>query len=313
MIIPYTKEFDDLALPMKPNDSDGLEALDPLTKSPKKSKVKAKKKKDKVRRLPYMAYEDQQQITRLCVRCGLLLMQYGAESATVVDLCQRLGKALGVASVECSIAFNGVTITTIYSNRCITTLRASTTQAININIIIQIQTIILDLENMPVTSTLEHATQRFDALDRDNNNHPALVSVMVGIACACFSLLAGGDMGVIAITFIASTVGFAIKHFLAENYFNPFVVGLATAFCTSLLASMTLIFHIGNDPHIAMASSILFLIPSFPLINSLSDILKGYMNIGIGRFMFVMVLSLSVCMGIVFALLLLNVKHWGIL
>ena len=31
------------------------------------------------KRLPYMAYEDQQQITRLCVRCGLLLMQYGAE------------------------------------------------------------------------------------------------------------------------------------------------------------------------------------------------------------------------------------------
>jgi len=33
-----------------------------------------------------ITYAKQQLITRLCVRCGLLLMQYGAESAVVVDL-----------------------------------------------------------------------------------------------------------------------------------------------------------------------------------------------------------------------------------
>ena len=33
--------------------------------------------KNKPKSMPYMAYEQQQQITRLCVRCGLLLMQYG--------------------------------------------------------------------------------------------------------------------------------------------------------------------------------------------------------------------------------------------
>jgi len=69
---------------------------------------------------------------------------------------------------------------------------------------------------------------------------------------------------------------------------------------------------IGNDPHIAMASSVLWLVPSFPLINSLSDMLKGYMNIGIGRFMFVIILTLSSCIGIVLSLLLLNISHWGV-
>ena len=45
----------------------------------------------KIQRLPYLSYEEQQRITRLCVRCALLLMQYGAESVVAVDLTKRLG------------------------------------------------------------------------------------------------------------------------------------------------------------------------------------------------------------------------------
>ncbi len=286
---------------------DALEALDPLTPEPKQPVPPQKPP----RRLPYMAYEHQQQITRLCVRCGLLLMQYGAESATVADLCRRLGLALGLASVECGIAFNGITITTIYNHRCITTLRASTTHAINVNIIVQIQRIVLDLESMPVTSTLEHATHRFDEIDK--TTYPTkLVAVMVGSSCACFAYLAGGDIAVCAVTFIAAMMGFSLRQWLAKNHFNPFIAALVSACFGSLFASMALLLGLGNDPHIAIASSVLWLVPSFPLINSLSDMLKSYMNIGIGRFMFVIVLTLSSCIGIVLSLLLLNIDHWGV-
>lgn len=286
------------------------DALDPLDPFPRPLPTAQAEKKPQ-RRLPYMAYEDQQQITRLCVRCGLLLMQYGAESATVVDLCSRLGMALGLASVECSIAFNGITITTIYSNRCITTLRASTTHAINVSIILQIQQIVLDLESMPVTSTLEHASERFDAIDR-GSYPPLLVGMMVGVSCGCFAYLAGGNLAVMVVTFVASMTGFWVRFWLTRQHFNPFVAALMAAFFGSIFASFALFAQIGNDPHIAIASSVLWLIPSFPLINSLSDILKSYMNIGIGRLMFVIVLTLSSCIGIVLSLLLLNIKHWGV-
>ncbi|ELA08175.1 hypothetical protein MOMA_06426 [Moraxella macacae 0408225] len=263
-----------------------------------------------------MAYEDQQQITRLCVRCGLLLMQYGAESTVVVDLCKRLGAALGVASVECGLAFNGITITTIYNNRCITTLRASTTHVINVSMIIQIQRIVLDLERMPISNTsmttpLEHALERFDALDK--STYPFwLVAMMVGLSCACFAHLAGGDLVVVAMTYLSAMTGQLVRYFLTKHHFNPFVVAGMTAFCASILSSLALLAHIGNDPHIAIASSVLLLVPSFPLINSLSDMLKGYMNIGIGRFMFVVILTLSSGVGISLALILLNIRQWGI-
>ena len=265
----------------------------------------------KKRHLPFMSYEDQQQITRLCVRCGLLLMQYGAESAVVVDLCKRLGVALGVASVECSLAFNGITITTLYNNRCITTLRASTTNAINVNILIQIQRIILDLEDMTTTSTLDHAIERFDSLNK--STYPTwLVAMMVGCSCACFAYLAGGDWVVVGVTYVASYLAFLVRSIMSQHFFNPFITALATAFVASAVGSCALLAKVGNDPHIAIASSILLLIPSFPLINSLSDILKGYMNMGIGRFMFASILTLAACVGIVFALMLFNIGEWGL-
>lgn len=284
---------------------DGLAPLDPLTHITKIGKHKL------VRRLPYMSYEDQQHITRLCVRCGLLLMQYGAESATIVDLCKRLGVSLGVESVECAVAFNGITITTIYNNRCITTLRASSTHVINVNMIIQIQKIILDLEQMLTSEASSHASERFDALDR--SVYPVwLVAVMVGVACACFAHLAGGDVVVVLMTLLAGTVGQFVRYYLTSQFFNPFVVAGTTAFCVSMLSSVALLFGLGNDPHIAIASSILLLVPSFVLINSMSDMLKGYMNMGVGRFVFVIILTLSAGIGISLALLTLHIRQWGI-
>jgi len=107
-------------------------------------------------------------------------------------------------------------------------------------------------------------------------------------------------------------MGYSLRLWLSNRNFNPFISALIAACFGSIFASTALLLGIGNDPHIAMASSVLWLVPSFPLINSLSDMLKGYMNIGIGRFMFVIILTLSSCIGIVLSLLLLNISHWGV-
>ena len=42
----------------------------------------------------------QRAITRLCIQCGLFLLQHGAESALVEELSTRLGLALGMDSVN---------------------------------------------------------------------------------------------------------------------------------------------------------------------------------------------------------------------
>ena len=74
---------------------------------------------------------------------------------------------------------------------------------------------------------------------------------------------------------------------------------------------MSLKYNLGNDPQIALASSVLLLVPGFPLINSLADILKGYVNMGLGRWTIATILTFGACLGIVFALSVLQITTWG--
>ena len=258
-----------------------------------------------------ISYVKQQRITRLCVRCGLLLMQYGAESAVVVDFSIRLGLALGMNSVECSLNFNAITLTTICDERCITTTRDTINQSINVNLLVQIQQIINKTEaTFDSTDLIDRTTLAFDELDK--TVYPTwLVGIFVGASCAAFAYLNGGSWSITAVTFIAGMVAMFTRIYLSKHHFNPFITVIVTAFIASLIGATTYYFDIGNNADIAVASSVLLLVPSFPLINSFSDILKGYVNIGVGRAVFTYMLTLSACVGIVMALVLLRIQHWG--
>ena len=258
-----------------------------------------------------ISYVQQQRITRLCVRCGLLLMQYGAESAVVVDLSKRLGLALGMNSVECSLNFNAITLTTICDERCITTTRDTINQSINVNLLVQIQQIVNKTEARKGNQQLTALTSlAFDQLNKAV--YPTwLVAVFVGTSCAAFAYLNGASLAITAVTFIAGMVAMFTRIYLSKHHFNPFIAVIATAFIASLIGSTSYYFDIGSNADIAVASSVLLLVPSFPLINSLSDILKGYVNIGVGRAVFTYMLTLSACVGIVMALVLLRIQHWG--
>lgn len=238
-------------------------------------------------------------------------MQYGAESAVVVDLSKRLGIALGMNSVECALNFNALTLTTIFNERCITTTRDTVNQSINVNLLVQIQQIVNKTEASVCSDELvDITTKAFDDLDK--TVYPSwLVALFVGGSCAAFAYLHGGSWSITAVTFVAGLVAMLTRIFLSKQYFNPFITVIITAFIASVIGGTTYYFDIGNNADIAVASSVLLLVPSFPLINSLSDILKGYVNIGIGRAVFTYMLTLSAGVGIVMALLLLSIQHWG--
>lgn len=263
-------------------------------------------------RLPYMSYEQQQRITRLCVRCALLLMQYGAESVVVVDLTKRLGMSLGVGGVECALSFNAITLTTLYNGSCITTARNTVHQGINVSILVQIQQIILDIERHRCDeNSVADVENRLDAIDR--TTYPDnLMAFFVGLSCASFAYLHSHDWSIALVTLVASFCAMRIRLFLSAHHFNPFVVAMISAFSATLLGAVAYFLSLGIHADIAVASSILLLVPGFPIINSLSDILKGYINMGVGRWMFASMLTLSACVGIVIALILLGIPHWGL-
>lgn len=265
-----------------------------------------------LKKIPYISYEEQQDITRLCVHCGLLLMQYGAESAIVVEMSKRLGIALGMASVECALSFNALTLTTLYNGRCITTTRDTVHQGINVRVLVQIGHIVMTAEHSSKDETTLDTLKR-RLTDLDKSAYPMhTTAFFVGVSCASFAYLHSNDWQIALITFMAALVAMSVRLTLARWHYNVFVAVIITAFVATLFGAMAYFLELGKNADIAIASSILLLIPSFPIINALSDILKGYINMGVGRFIWASMLSLSACVGIVMALMLLGITHWGL-
>lgn len=89
----------------------------------------------------------QRATTRLCIQCGLFLLQHGAESALVEELSTRLGLALGMDSVESSISSNAIVLTTIKDGQCLTSTRKNHDRGINMHVVTEVQHIVILAEH----------------------------------------------------------------------------------------------------------------------------------------------------------------------
>lgn len=259
----------------------------------------------------------QREITRLCIVTGLTLMQHGAESALVESLTRRLGLALGVRSVEVAIMANALTVTTLSENHCITTVRRNEDRGINMHMVTEVQRAVLTVEEGKLDAS--GYRERLEAIKPEK--YPRwVVALMIGFSCACFARLAqvslpvaedrGWDWAGLGLTFLASASAMAVRQWFAARHFNPLVNFFASAFVATSIAGQGVIYKLGPHPKIAMASCVLLLVPGFPLINSVSDMVKGYINTGLSRGMMAVLLGSATSAGIILAMTVWNVWGW---
>ncbi|MGO1297665.1 MAG: threonine/serine exporter family protein [Vibrio sp.] len=249
----------------------------------------------------------QREISRLIAHAGRMLLAHGAESTLVGDIMKRIGIACGVAEVEVSLSASSLVVTTVYQGHCITTTRRCVDKGLNMQIVTEVQRICIMMEHGVLDHTL--AQHKLDHLNPKRYNRWVVI-VMIGLSCSSFARLAGGDWTVFVMTFLASSIGMFFRQEMAARHFNPLLNFAATAFVTSLISTQAVRFGLGNAPNLVMASSVLMLVPGFPLINSVADMLKGYVNMGIARFAFGSLLTLSICLGIIAAMRVTGVWGW---
>ena len=251
--------------------------------------------------------EKQREISRLVAKAGQMLLQHGAESSLVSDVSRRLGIAVGADDVEISLSASSLVITTMIDEHCMTTARRAPDRGINMRAVTEIQRICIMSEKGLLDC--HEAAVKLDAISPERYNR-WLVVIMIGLSCASFSRLAGGDWPVFMMTFLASSLGMIVRQEIGHRHFNPLLNFGITAFVTTLISSQAVIYNIGNTPFLAMASSVLMLVPGFPLINAVADMVKGYVNMGIARWTFATLLTLSTSIGIVGAVNLVGVWGW---
>lgn len=249
----------------------------------------------------------QRKVSRLIAQMGQMLLAHGAESTLVGDTMQRTGIACGMNEVEVSISASSLVVTTIYDDHCMTTARKCADRGINMRVVTQVQRVCIMLERGVLDYRL--AQSKIDTISPERYNR-WLVVIMIGLSCASFSRLAGGDWAIFTMTFVASASGMIVRQEIGHRHFNPLLNFSITALVTTLISAQATLYSIGNQPQLVMASSVLMLVPGFPLINAVADMLKGYINTGIARFTMASLLTLATCLGIIIAMSITGVGGW---
>ncbi len=144
--------------------------------------------------------------------------------------------------------------------------------------------------------TLRQIEERYEQLCSKPRLDPMLVMILAGLANASFCRLFGGDLQAMGIVFTATLFGFFVKQKLIQRGLNHFLVFIAAAFAASLMSSMSLILDTTSD--VALATSVLFLIPGVPLINGFIDIIEGHILTGISRLTAAIMLVACIAIGL---------------
>jgi uncharacterized membrane protein YjjP (DUF1212 family) len=128
------------------------------------------------------------------------------------------------------------------------------------------------------------------------------VVLLVGLANASFCRLFGGDWLSMLIVCIATFAGFFVKMQMQKRNVNHYIIFIVSAFVASLLSSTALLFNTTSE--IALATSVLYLIPGVPLINGVIDIIEGHTLTGISRLTNAFLLIICIAIGLSFTLFL---------
>lgn len=102
------------------------------------------------------------------------------------------------------------------------------------------------------------------------------VLLAVSFANASFCRLFGGDCAAMAIVFFATMAGYYVKQTMLAAHADARIVFAVCAFISSVLGATGSLFSIGSTPEIAIATSVLYLVPGIPFLNAFSDMLDRH-------------------------------------
>lgn len=152
------------------------------------------------------------------------------------------------------------------------------------------------------------AKARFQEIIHTPGTDKHLVLFLASCANAAFCRLFTGDWAAVGIVFLSTLAGFYLKQVLAEHKVDVRLIFIICAFVSSVLASTASLFSIGHTPDIAVGTSVLYLVPGIPFLNSFSDMLDGHYICAFGRFMNAVVLTCCLSLGLCGGMMMMNLS-----
>lgn len=249
--------------------------------------------------------EDSQSVGNILLEIGSMLMSSGASTNRIRITLERTAKGLGYG-IELLITQRALMLTIIEKDHqhFFSRMKRISPHGVNFRIVSGISHLSWNVMEQNWTLTqISEELQRLKSLP----HYPRLVVLcLVGLAGSAFCNIFGGGITEMTVAFIATVVGLFVRQEVTKKKFNPYLCVFFAAFTASLIAGLAEYYHIGLQPDKAFATSVLFLVPGVPLINSVTDLLDGNIQNGMVRAMSGLMISFSIALGLFAVKMILN-------
>lgn len=256
---------------------------------------------------PALEWEVLADIVDLALTAGQLLMQNGAESQRVEQTVRLLGTGLGCDWGNVLVSYNAIIVTHASGDEFRTKIRRVGAIGVNMSLLEAISHLTHRVEEGKLDRFQVRAElERISATPRRYNRW--VTALAVGLACAAFSRLFGGDWPVFGITLAAATLAMVVRQELTHRNFNLLLVAIITTFVAGGLVGLMNWFQFSPHPELALAASVLLLVPGAPFINAVEDLIKGHIAVGLARGTVSGLIILAIALGLILAIQLTGIR-----
>lgn len=244
-------------------------------------------------------------LTLFLVRYSSALLGAGATCIRLEKNVARIAKTYG-KETELTITPHHVNISVYEAGKTdvVTSIAAVNRPQISFALNTQLSKLSWEIADKKID--FHEAQQRFaQCLEMSAQSHIRLM-ILVAMANASFCRLFGGDFTAMAVVAVATFAGFYLKLWLSARKADARAAWIACSFVSAVLGASDGLFALGSTPDIALATSVLYLVPGIPLINSFSDVLYRHYLCAFSRFCDAAVLTCCLTIGLCAGMLLMN-------
>ncbi|MDR0659390.1 MAG: threonine/serine exporter family protein [Prevotellaceae bacterium] len=255
-------------------------------------------------------------IVNFALDVGTFLLSSGAHCGRINRNINRMVKSWDV-KIELYFSFTGILATAYYidnPNEVVTRYKKAPEYGVNFNAINEVSQLSWLLDSKKVS--VEEANEALQEIKAIKPYPKILLLLGIGMSCACLCFVAGGDWRDAIFAFVAAICGMLVKLMVQKRGFNAMVALTFAAFVTTFIASLNMvgalnpIWGAGLDPHSAMATAVLYLVPRVPLTNSVIDLIESYISTSLFRAAFGAFILLCIAVGMSLSIVLFGINNF---
>lgn len=235
------------------------------------------------------------------------LMAVGVQTSRIVKNTDRIAESFGYYA-DMTIFQKTIIMTIRDKDNSHSYSTVNKIKPLGLNFAINSKLSTLSWEAYDQRLSLDELWKRYHEIINKPRESKWIVLLLVACANASFCRLFQGDLTSMGIVFIATLVGFYVRQVLLGRDWNHLAVFILSSFIASLIGSTGYIMHWGTTPETALGTSVLYLIPGVPLINSIMDIIDGHVLAGTSRFINACLLIICISIGLSITLLITGIS-----